>query len=93
MNSKTPHERICKCKLPAVHKVVTQTENKGKHFWGCSKGITDGCKYFRWWNDFIDGSAEELMDNYSETSIPYGSQNSRTFVTSVKVVNSVNPST
>jgi DNA topoisomerase-3 len=41
--------RQCKCREDAARRTVTKEgPNKGRLFWGCSKGKDGGCEFFEW---------------------------------------------
>ncbi|KAG0707107.1 DNA topoisomerase [Suillus ampliporus] len=41
--------RQCQCREDAARRTVTKEgSNKGRIFWGCSKGKDDGCGFFEW---------------------------------------------
>lgn len=43
----TAHQ--CQCRIDAVQRTVgKEGPNKGRVFWGCSKGKDDGCGFFEW---------------------------------------------
>jgi hypothetical protein len=46
-------KRTCKCQLPAVSRIVSKEGvNKGKEFFVCSKGESEGkCRFFEWADD------------------------------------------
>lgn len=44
--------RQCQCHEDAVQRTVTKEgQNKGRIFWGCSKGKDGGCGFFEWDNE------------------------------------------
>lgn len=47
----------CRCDEPSVEKTVTkESANKGRRFFGCAKGMSDGCGFFEWAEEGVGAS-------------------------------------
>lgn len=55
----------CQCQLPAVLRTVyKEGNNKGKKFFGCSKGMQSGCDFFKWSDEDSGNSAGGLGTDF-----------------------------